>query len=91
MVLKFFTDLKRKIFLNSKIAAKTYTSVKYFCVQKMSVIGRQENIKWYVFRIDGEMPKMNPLLHYENKQVFTWPLFKSSVDFRIEKYSCGSF
>lgn len=47
---------------------------KYFCVQKMSEVGRQKDIKCSLtyFRTNGEMPKMNPSLHYESIQVFSW-------------------
>lgn len=38
----------------------------------------------FYFETNWEMPKMNPSLHYEDIQVF-WTLYKSLIDFRIEK------
>lgn len=59
---------------------------KCFCVQKISVVGRKCKmfVDVFYFETNREMPKMNPSLHYEDIQVF-WTLYKSLIEFRIEK------
>lgn len=39
----------------------------------------------FYFITNGEMPKMNPSLRYENIQVFSWTWHESLIDFKIGK------